>query len=1824
MNTPNQEITTDSNIPDPIVDRSEVTGKVIKNLKILKSGIKSIRDPIKWVKPIVKHELKFLPASISKDELETLQNLAKKSRVNGKKGRAITNAIQNSALKANTRKALQTSIDKFKDRMLLDKVSANINVVDKVLKSYNSALTACINLADPNGIRGMPALIFEMLARSGEICFVDGLSGLVVTSLGIAEFPVVVSVLAPVAISVLVIKPSWDLIESTARSLVKQLQTHTDDIHTHPDLSTLSYSEITSMLPNPIALIYDRNMENLARRWFPVISPVPTAVELHFRPISSSVQNAYNGVILPETTVPKPGSNQKITQKPEFKRHTTFDASIKADIFGQPGLGFESQTQMSEQYRLRVAANLAGLTPQTRAISVSGDVMYQGDSCSIHGGVSVYKATAGVGAAAVGSIVTADGAVTVGFSSTYGWFISLSAMTPWGAVAVTTAIVAVGAGLLTKKLLDKRAENFFPFLDNKLKPNRRIAKFVTLFCEKSLTKNEQKKLQAAFQKSKVSADAVGREFLAILEYFQTHRSMEAITALQTHDYQKLVMLYDNAFQASIAPIYTDIEAGHFQDAYRKCLHSQRDFPENDSLPALQTSILDIIKFQDMVKPIYADIEAGDFQSAYQKCTQAQQSFPDNASLNTLKQNVSTQIAYYEALRILDNQGCDAAMQYFTNHSELQQDIIRHQFALTVAFVNHGGLSDATIEYCNEAIQKFLEIPDIADTEKGTAYFCQAYFLSLRKDYSARQDMLAKLETAHTYNKTCSTIAAPLAKEYARRFQYEQARTVLQNAGEATTLVDLTAIEHKQLSLIIFSNMMDYVLPFLKFMQPNHVRGLLQAEQIIGLTSSGAFLLWRYQAELHINAQQQRELAYFFGHCSAEEKALCEALLPYDQNLQQLRKLQLSISVLIFVHHIAAHLAPKDGSWDIALQYSGAGLDVANTLALSALSWVAMQRAFEKRSQALTVYRAAIEQADTVAAMSSSMDSMLSLLDAAASAFFVLVPVCSYIDRNYYGPRRNAGHAPMNVPEIVLEDIIWTTATVGGIGLGVSLLYHYRDGIDDMLRYVVNNCPTDPATIQNLHAGIDLARQQLETWSKEGLELTKDALQKIVENLDKISNPTPEQVAIALGAAIVVAGGTYVYLRQKWYYNGINNTKIQLQHIRQDPENANEYINEAERYNTLVLVHFSEDATALRQKTEIAINKLLLKAGFAERKKSDNQDHKQEDDTPYALNVERRQYIEDAIALCDRAIIAKPSENELRVLRFEAVLHAVKLIAAINNVRKTHTNQQAIAGLLKQARADVEEISEKAYWSSWGLYWLKGEGQDYWKKTLELEMLEARYVAVLNAIKKLETYNTSSMAWLDQLRDLRDQTHQAMQEFSQNIATENQKVLTTVSSQLLSRHFEPRFEAFNGPFTQQQRIWRGGKAYCVQPDGTYTEWVEQHDQQQKVDDIVVKNSLLYKIIRIQDKQEEREEVKEILPGQIVWVQNNIVYHLERWVSLSGQEKKVGDLVEVTQYQKITSITEEDGKLVLIKNAFDEQTQISIKIQEVCYEPTVTAWFDSLIGQFLDDTILFPGEKQEWMHELDRKTGVWVADTRSTLSTVKHNEADIRSALDHYKISWRDFIAKTSQEIDRFLEQLAQDQKLYKTKKEAPVTNSSVEELKTILTQQIAREDAAVSQQLVVCTNANQTLVREMGEADKRVEALQKVLAQGQRRLDKKLEQLVRRSMQILIFKTSVELSTSIAQIMISAFSSSYTRFLSRQPTHQPLPNWTYHLNASTQHKPAPSRHPFWHKPKPTKTVPVETHTVKHSTPTVIDTLFAAPRKKPITPFAAQKTTVRSFF
>ena len=411
---------TDSNISDLIVDRNDVTREVIKDLKTLKSGIKSIRDPIKWIKPIVKHELKFLPEAISKDELEILKNLAEKSRVTGKKGRAVTNTIQNRALKANTRKALQVSIDKFKDRMLLDKVSANINIVDKVLKSYNSALTACINLADPNGIRGMPALIFEMLARSGEIYFVDGLSGLVVTSLGIAEFPVVVSVLAPVAVSILVIKPSWDLIESTARSLVKQLQAHSDDINIHPNLNNLSYTEIAGMLPNPIALIYDRDMENLARRWLPMISPVSTTVELHFGPISSDTQNAPNGSVLPETTVPRPSSNQKITQKPEFKRHTTVDTGITADIFGQPGLGFESQTQMSEQYRLRVAANLAGLTPQTRAISVSTDLMYQGDSCSVHGGVSVYKATTGVGAAAIGSIVTADGAVTVGFSSTYG------------------------------------------------------------------------------------------------------------------------------------------------------------------------------------------------------------------------------------------------------------------------------------------------------------------------------------------------------------------------------------------------------------------------------------------------------------------------------------------------------------------------------------------------------------------------------------------------------------------------------------------------------------------------------------------------------------------------------------------------------------------------------------------------------------------------------------------------------------------------------------------------------------------------------------------------------------------------------------------------------------------------------------------------------------------------------------------------------------------------------------------------------------------------------------------------------------------------------------------------------------------------------------------------------------------------------------------------------------------------------------------------------------------------------------------------------------
>lgn len=1816
-------------ILDSAVDHSDINRSVVKDLKNLKAGIKFTRDRMKWVKPIVKYELKLLPHTISNDELKTLQNLAKQSRISGKKGRAITNAIQNDALRANTKKALKISINKFKDRILLDKVAANLNIVDKVLKSYNSALTACINLADPNGIRGMPALVFEMLARSGEICFVDGLSGLVVTTIGIAEFPVVVTVLAPVAVSILIIKPSWDLIESTARSLVKQLQSHADGIKVHTNLNDLSHTEIANMLPNPIALIYDRNMEDLAQRWLPVINPVPVT-ELHVQLTDNVAQNLVNNPTLPDATEPNPTSNQKSNEIPEFKRHTTVDAGIKADIFGQPGLGFESQTQMSEQSRLRVAANLAGLIPETRAISASGDIIYQGDNSSVQGSVSVYKATAGAGVIVAGSIVTADGAVAVGFSSTYGWFVSLSAMTPWGAVAVTAAIVAVGAGLLTKKLLDNRAENFFPCLDNKLKPNRTIAKFVALSCKSTLTKNEQKKLRAAFEQSKVSADAVGLEFLAILEYFQTHRSVDAITALQTHDYQKLLTLHNQALQASTVPIYADIEAGNFQGAYDKCSQSQQDFPGNQSLNALQTSILDIIKLQEMVKPIYADIEAGDFQEAYQKCTQVQQIFPDNVSLNKLKQSVSTQVAYYKALDILGKQGCDVAMQYFVNHAESQQDIVRYQFALSVAFVHHGNLSDASIEYCKEAIQRFLAIPDIADSEKGTAHFCQAYFLSLRKDYAARESMLAELETAHALNKTSSSIATLLAKEYARRVQYEQARMCLQDAGEASTIVDLAVIEHRQLSLMIFSNMMDYVIPFLKFMQPGRVRGLLKTEQIVNMASSGAFLLWRYQAEFHIDAQQQRELAYFFSHCSAEERAICEALLPFDKNLQQLRNLQLSISVLIFVRQIVSHLAPKGtwkdgswqpGAWDKALQNSGVCLDVANTTALSTLSWAAMQRAFKKRSQALSTYRASIERSDTIVAISSSMDSMLSLLDAIASAFFVLVPVCSYIDRNYYEPRRNSGHAPMNVTELVLDNIIWTTATVGGVGLSASLLYHYRDGIDDMLRYVVNNCLTDPATLQNMHAGIDLARQQLEAWSKEGIELTKDALQKIIENLDKIPVPTPEQVAIALGAAIVIAGGTYVYFRQKWYYNGINNTKTQLQHIRQDPENADEYIREADRYNTLILTHFDSDETALRQKAEIAINKILIKSGFAEPKKPSN---KKEGDTSYELSVERRQYADEAIALCDQAILEKPDANELRILRYEALLHAVKLVSAINNVRKTHANQQTVTSLLNKARADVEAISEKTYWSNRGLYWLYGDGQDYWKKTLELEMLEARYVAVLNAIKKLETYNTSSTAWLDQLRDLRNQTHQAMQLFSKNVAIENKKSLTTVSSQLLTRHFEPRFEAFNASFTQQQRIWRGGKAYCVQPDGICTEWVEQNDQQQKVDDIVVKSSRLYKITHIQDNHEEKEEVKEILFGQVVWVKNNIVYHLERWISLTGKEKKVGDLVEETQYQKITSITEEDGKLVLIKNAFDEQTQVSIKIQQACYEPTVTSWFDGVIGQFLDDTVLFPGEKQEWMRELERKMGIWVADTQSTLVIVKNNEKNIRSALDHYKISWRDFIARTGQEIEHFLEQLAQDQKLYKTKKEAPVTNSSVEELKVILTQQVATEDTAVSEQLAVCADADQTLLKEISEADKRTEALQHILNQGQQRLDRKLELLVSRSMQVLVFKTSVELSTSLAQIMMGALSRSYTRFLSRQHTHQSLPNWTYNLNAGTQHKPTPSRHPFWHKSEHVSTTPIQTNTVKHVVPTVVNTLFSAPRKKPTTPFSIKKTTPRSLF
>ncbi|MDP3560638.1 MAG: hypothetical protein Q8R83_00455 [Legionellaceae bacterium] len=377
MNKPDKEVIADINTSDSDVDRSDVTSSVVKDLKNLKVGIKFVRDPMKWAKPIVKYELKLLPNAVSKDELNILQNLAKQSRVHGKKGRAITNAIQNNALKANTKKALEISINKFKDRTLLDKVAANLNIVDTVLKNYNSALTACINLTDPNGIRGMPALIFEMLARSGEICFIDGLSGLVISTIGIAEFPVVVTVLAPVAVSILIIKPSWDLIESTARSLVKQFQAYANDIDLHTNLNALNHAEITSMLPNPIALIYDRNMEDLAQRWLPVINSVPVA-ELHFPIPASGSQNAVTSPTLPETTTPEPTSNPQSSQIPKFKRHTSVNAGIIADIFGQPGLGFESQTQMSEQCRLRVAANLAGLTPQTRAISVGVDVIYQG------------------------------------------------------------------------------------------------------------------------------------------------------------------------------------------------------------------------------------------------------------------------------------------------------------------------------------------------------------------------------------------------------------------------------------------------------------------------------------------------------------------------------------------------------------------------------------------------------------------------------------------------------------------------------------------------------------------------------------------------------------------------------------------------------------------------------------------------------------------------------------------------------------------------------------------------------------------------------------------------------------------------------------------------------------------------------------------------------------------------------------------------------------------------------------------------------------------------------------------------------------------------------------------------------------------------------------------------------------------------------------------------------------------------------------------------------------------------------------------------------
>ncbi len=1819
MNDHNKEVVHDEDVAEPVLDLRD---SITNDLKAFKAGIKLTRSAIKWGKPILKHELKLLPKAISQDELDALKNLANQSRISGKKGRAITSVIKNNALKASTKKTLQVSIDKFQERMLVDKVSKSIGIVDNLLKSYNSALTACINLTDPDGIRGMPALVFEMLARSGEIYFVDGLSNLVVASLGATQLPVVVSILAPVAISILLIKPSWDLIESTARSLVKQLQSQIDDKHILPNLQVLSHAEIINMLPNPIALIYDRNMEDLAQKWLPVIQPT-LAVGLHLGETDSVSQQAVNKHTLPEVTVPQSKKNQNSTPKPAFKRHTTVNAGIKTDIFGQPGLGFESQTQMSEQYHLKVAANLAGLTPQTRAISVSGDVMYLGDKCSIHGGVSVYKTTTGAGAAAVGSILTADGAVSVGFSSTYGWFISFSAMTPWGVVALSAAIVGIGAGLLTKKLLDKRAENFFPFLDNQLKPNKKIAKFVALSCEKSLTKKAQEKLQQAFQQSKMSADAAGREFLSILQYFQTHRSIEAIAALKNHDYQQLIALYDHAFRAGTAPIYKDIEAGRFQDAYQKCVQSQQNFLENDSLLVLKNSILDIIKFQEMVEPIYAEIEASHYQEAYQKCIQAQQIFPDNPSLMVLKKNVSTQIAYYEALHILDKQGCDAAMQHFVGHTDMQENLVRHQFALSVAFVNHGNLSDSTIDYCKESIQRFLEIPDISDVEKGTAHFCQAYFLSLKKDYASRQTMLTELETAHKWNKASASIASLLAKEYARRFQYEQARTTLQHAGEPTTIVDLAMIEHHQLSLMIFSNMIDYVMPFLKFMQPNHVRGLLKAEQIIALTSSGAFLLWRYQAELHINAQQQRELAYFFGHCSAEEKAIYEALLPYDQNLQQLRKLQLSISVLIFVHHIVAHLAPKDKSWDTSLRYSGAGLDVANTAALSALSWVNMQRAFEKRSQALGVYRAAIEQSDTAVALSSSMDSMLSLLDAAASAFFVLVPVCSCIDRNYYGPRRNAGHASMSAPEIMLQDLIWLTAEVGGLGLGVSLLYHYRAGIDDMLRYVVNNTSTNPEAI---HAGIDLARQQLEAWSQEGIELTKDVLQKIVENLDKIPTPTPEQLAIGLGAAIVVAGGTYVYLRQKWYNNGINNTKIQLQKMRQDPQNAALYINEAEKYNTIVLTHYADDATALSQKTEIAVNKLLLQSGFAEENKSDDKNNKK--DIPYEVYLERRQHVNHALALCDQAMLAEQCSPALTVLRFETLLHAVKIAAAIHNARKTHHNQQIVINLLKSARENVEAISEKSYWSRFGLYWLNGEGEEYWKKTLELEMLESHFVAVLNAIKKLETYHTSSMDWLDQLHDWRTQVHQAMQLFSKNIAVENQKALTAVSSQFLTRHFEPRLEPFNGPFTSQQRIWRGNKAYCVEPDGTCTEWVEQPDQEKKVDDIIVKNARLYKIKSLQNNQKDLEEFKDgeqkILPGQVVWVKNNLVYYLERWVGLKDREQRVGDLVEEIEYQKITCFTEEDGKLTLINNAYEDQIQVSLKIQEACYELAVRAWFDGVMAQFSDDIVLFPYEKQTWFSALEIKTQAWLTDTQSTLAIVESNQKDINNALESYKTFLSDFFAKTSQEIDRFLAQLVKEHKLYETKKAAPAANCSVEELKDILTKQVDEEKTLVNKQLDVCADTRQTLRKEIDEADKRVKALSPILTQEQQRLEKKLALLVRSSMQTLVFKTSIELSTSVTQIIISAISSSYTRFLARQQAQQPLPDWTYQLSNGSQQKSVPNSHLFWQKPKNKNNALFQTNAIKSSTPRVTDTLFTTPAKKKEVPFTTKKHPSRPLF